>query len=206
MRIINILVLLSSFSKTPEDTRSISMCPSNFGLEQMQKEDVHGPSGTQKNHADIANKEDDIDLVKLRAYKASKLRYYFAIAKFTDSKVLDYIYDEFNNQEIKHSSIAIELRLILVLEKFKEITTDRQVKEKATFPIPSNYNPPDFMLDMLQYTKVKCAWDEDNSQRRYKLALAPTNDQEHDDSYVYLTSDKSSDCKFLQRGEKSIYF
>ena len=46
MRIINILVLLSSFSKTPGDTRSISMCPSNFGLEQMQKEDAHGPSGT----------------------------------------------------------------------------------------------------------------------------------------------------------------
>ena len=194
----NIFVLLSLFAKTPGDTRSISMCPSNFGLEQMQKEDAYGPSGTQKNHADIANKEDDIDLVKLKAYEASKLRYYFAVAEFTDSKVLDYVHDEFNNQEIKHSSIAIELRLILVLEKLKEITTNRQVKEKATFPIPSNYNPPDFMLDVLQYAKVKCAWDEDDSQRCYKLALVPTNDQEHNDLCIYLTSDNSSDCESLQ--------
>ena len=156
MRIMNILVLLSSFAKTPGDARSISMCPSNFGLEQIQKEDAYGPSETWKNYTDIANKKDNIDLVKLRAYKASKLIYYFAVAKFTDSKVLDYVHDEFNNQEIKHSSIAIELHLILVLEKLKEITTDRQVKEKATFPIPSNYNLPDFILDVLQYAKVKC--------------------------------------------------
>ena len=45
---------------------------------------------------------------------------------------------------------------------------------------------------------MKCVWDEDDSQRRHKLALAPTNDQEHDDSCVYLTSDNSSDCESLQ--------
>jgi len=35
-------------------------------------------------------------------------------------------------------------------------------------------------------------------QRCHKLTLIPTNNQEHDDSYAYLTSDKSSDYESLQ--------
>jgi len=214
MRAMDILVLLSSFAKTPGDVRSISIYPSNFGLEQMKKEDAYGPSGIWKKKSerddgqnnkdddveeentddeDIAHKEDDIDPVKLRAYEASKLRYYFAVAEFSSSKALDHVYDELNGEEFEHSSVAIELRLIPTQEDLKDIITDRDVKEKASMPIPSSYNPPDFILDALQYTKVKCTWDEDDLQRRQKLTTAPTNDQDYDDLRAYLASDNSSD-------------
>ena len=44
----------------------------------------------------------------------------------------------------------------------------------------------------MQYTKVKCTWDEDDLQRRHKLTVAPTNDEEYDDLRAYLASDNSS--------------
>jgi len=210
MRAMDILVMLSSFAKTAGDVRSISIYPSNFGLEQMRKEDASGPSGIWKKKTelddeknkdeeeentdeDIAHEEDDIDLVKLRSYEASKLRYYFAVAEFGSSKALDHVYEELNGEEFEHSSVAIELRLIPTKEDLNEIITDRDVKEKASLPIPSNYNPPDFILDALQYTKVKCTWDEDDLTRRQKLTTAPTNDQDYDDLRAYLASDNSSD-------------
>merc|ERR1711862_1087011 len=58
---------------------------------------------------------------------------------------------------------------------------DRTIKENATLPIPSNYTPTsDFILDALQYTKVKCTWDDDDITRKFKLSNSASNNIDDD--------------------------
>jgi len=70
-------VLLSSFVPPNGLIKSVTVYPSEFGLQRMKEEEVHGPIGLfddedEKNDEDSSN--DDIDNEKLRAYEKSRMR------------------------------------------------------------------------------------------------------------------------------------
>ena len=70
-------VLLSSFVPPNGLIKSVRVYPSEFGLQRMKEEEVHGPIGLfddedEKNDEDSSN--DDLDNEKLRAYEKSRMR------------------------------------------------------------------------------------------------------------------------------------
>jgi hypothetical protein len=137
----------------------------------------------------------DYDPEKLRAYEASKLKYYFAVVEFLTPDHADIAYREVDGMEFEHSSAAIDLRT-LPIEAREEVMKDRQMRDEAT-TVPSNYEPPDFVVSALQQTNIECTWDQGDVERERKLTnygSAGWQDMnETDDIKAYLASDGSSD-------------
>jgi len=140
---------------------------------------------------------DDFDAEKLRAYEASKLKYYFAVVEFTSSDAADAVYKELDGMEIGHSSSCLDLRAIPEGE-VQNVIEGRELRDQASM-IPSNYTPPDFVVTALQQTAVKCTWEEGDKERERLLTqYGVGNDAwqaltEGDDLKAYLASDVSSD-------------
>ena len=240
VRAVDLFAILASFTP-PGGVRRVQIFPSNFGMERMAKEAVHGPSDLWKESSDKMNEEEeegdqnpasdaeptedsenecesidaqelylkqlrlenekretDFDTEKLRGYEASKLKYYFAIAEFSSSENADKAYKEVDGLELEHSSAAMDLRSIPP-DELEGVTKGRQLRDEATL-IPSNYQPPDFVVNALQQSSVQCTWDDGDVERQRKLTSYNSGQPdvwrmlaEQDDLRVYLASDASSD-------------
>jgi hypothetical protein len=142
-------------------------------------------------------KESDFDTEKLRAYEASKLKYYFAVVEFTLPEYADVAYKEVDGLELEHSSAAMDLRAIPP-DEVDGIVKDRQLRDEAT-SIPSNYQPPDFVISALQQSSVQCTWEDGDEERQRKLTSYGSGQPgswgatiEEDDLRAYLASDVST--------------
>ena len=68
-------MMLSSFLPKGGQIVSVSVYPSEFGLQRMKEEEVQGPVGLFDGDDDgEKDGDDEIDTEKLRAYEKSKLR------------------------------------------------------------------------------------------------------------------------------------
>jgi len=147
------------------------------------------------------------DPEKLRAYEASKLKYYFAIAEFANPRVADATYKEVDGLEFEHSSAAIDLRVIPTSE-IQSVIEGRSEKDAAT-SIPSNYVPPEFIVEALQQTDVQCSWELGDRDRERTLTKYTSGETwrslaDSDDIKVYLASDVSSDDNEDSEDEKVV--
>ena len=162
----------------------------NDSVSQQDDKPRYTPSTTNENG------ESDFDPEKLRAYEASRLKYYFAVAEFASSEYADMAYQEVDGMEFEHSSAAVDLRAIPV-EGLDEVVRNRELRDEAT-SIPSNYVPPEFVINALQQSNVQCTWDMGDQERETvltKYESGPTWGEmaEGDDLKAYLASDHSSD-------------
>jgi len=141
--------------------------------------------------------ESDFDPEKLREYEASRLKYYFAVVYFANEEHADAAYNEVDGMEFEHSSSSIDVRAIPPGELDTAIQ-NRRLRDQAT-SIPSNYVPPDFVVNALQQTNVKCTWESGDTDRDRLLTKYTSSGQdwkalaEADDLRAYLASDASSD-------------
>jgi hypothetical protein len=231
IRAVDLFSILSSFAP-PGAIKKVQVFQSDFGMEQMSKDKLHGPTGIwQKQkmskekvlleghssdvsdsdeedsgseessevklnfHQQNVSNESDYDPEKLRAYEASKLKYFFAVTEVTKPEYADIIYREVDGMEFEHSSTAIDLRT-LPTEALESVITDRPMRDEAT-SIPGKYDPPEFVVSALQQTNVQCTWDQGDKEREKKLTnYGSSNWQEsfeQDDLKAYLASDGSSD-------------
>ena len=237
VRATDLFCILSSFTP-PGALKRVQVFQSDFGIERMAKDKVHGPSNIWKSRKektldvreDDADEEDsmsdesdgdevsegsvemndsvgievetngildesDFDPEKLRAYEASKLKYFFAVVEFRNPDHADIAYREVDGMEFEHSSAAIDLRT-LPPEEVNNVVKDRPMRDEA-ISVPSNYEPPDFVVSALQQTNVQCTWDQGDVERERKLTNYGAGGwqamMETDDLKVYLASDASSD-------------
>lgn len=72
----DLFVLLSSFLPKGGQILSVAVYPSEFGIQRMKEEEIHGPVGLFDDEDDRNEDDDDgeIDIEKLRAYEKSRLR------------------------------------------------------------------------------------------------------------------------------------
>eukprot|EP00980_Cylindrotheca_fusiformis_P003265 scaffold738_cov124-Cylindrotheca_fusiformis.AAC.4 len=167
---------------------------SAVGGESISEEDV-SVQDEGNIQADNVIDESDFDPEKLRAYEASKLKYYFAIVEFASPDQADIAYREVDGMEFERSSAAIDLRT-LPIDAVEEVTKDRPMRDEAT-ALPSNYEPPEFVVSALQQTSIECTWDQGDVERERKLTKYGSGGWqdmgEADDLKAYLASDGSSD-------------
>mmetsp|Transcript_31985 Transcript_31985/g.75232 ORF Transcript_31985/g.75232 Transcript_31985/m.75232 type:complete len:770 (-) Transcript_31985:49-2358(-) len=233
IRAVDLFSILSSFTP-PGAIKKVQVFESDFGMEQMAKEKLNGPSGiwqkskgakkkdtpeehpsddeesdSDEEHSESGeNKEirlnyeeeevpdeSDFDPEKLRAYEASKLKYYFAVTEFSQPDYADIVYREVDGMEFEHSSTAIDLRTLPV-EALESVVANRPMRDQAT-SIPGKYEPPEFIVSALQQTNVQCTWDQGDKEREKKLTNYGSSNWhesfEEDDLKAYIASDASSD-------------
>ena len=158
-------------------------------------EDDHSELQLSSSRQDQLRADSDFDPEKLRAYEASKLKYYFAVVKFKTPEFADIAYREVDGLEFEHSSAAMDLRA-LSSDDFPDVVKNRSMRDEAC-SVPSNYVPPDFIVSALQQTTVQCTWDLGDRERERTLTKYSRGDWtdmvEGDDLKAYLASDVSSD-------------
>lgn len=98
--------------------------------------------------------------------------------------------------EFEHSSAAVDMRAI-PMDTLPDVVKDRPVRDEAT-SLPSNYVPPEFIVNALQQTNVQCSWEAGDHERervltKYSSGMAWEAMAESDDIKAYLASDASSD-------------
>jgi hypothetical protein len=146
-----------------------------------------------KNHED--KPDSDFDVEKLRKYEAAKLKYYFAVVEFASYEAADVAYKELDGMEMGHSSSNIDFRSIPESD-VGNVIKGRECRDKASV-LPSNYNPPDFVVSALQQTAVKCTWEEGDKERERILTQYGVGNEawkamaDGDDLRAYLASGKS---------------
>lgn len=148
-------------------------------------------------NGDDENGNIDFDPEKLRAYEATKMKYYFAVAEFTSPEAADAAYNEVDGMEVGHSSAMIDLRSIPPSD-IKSVVKGREVRDECN-TLPSTYESPDFVVAALQQTAVRCTWEDGDNERAKHLTQYGIGNEawaamaEGDDLRAYLASDHSSD-------------
>ncbi|KAA3464432.1 pre-rRNA-processing protein esf1 [Gossypium australe] len=185
---VDLYVMLSSFLPKDGQIISVAVYPSEFGLQRMKEEEIHGPVGLfdGENEDNDEDGDDEIDNEKLREYERSRLRYYYAVVECDSSATADYLYKSCDGAEFERSSNVLDLRFIPDSMEFKHEPRDVAVEA------PANYEGLNFQTQALQQSKINLSWDEDEPQRG-KILKRKLNDEQLADLELkeFLASDES---------------
>jgi hypothetical protein len=155
-------------------------------------------SAVMKNSQLLTEEEEEegFDHEKLRAYEASKLRYYFAIATFSSPSAAEPVYENVDGMEMEHSAAEIDVRALPV-DQYDETIEGRELHDSCDH-LPGKYAPPDNVVTALRQSKVTCSWERGDSRREKVLTKWGMGKEawdamnEGDDIKFYLASDNSS--------------
>lgn len=218
IRAVDLMATFLSFVPKSGLIKSVTVFPSEFGKEQMQKEEVEGPpkelfkkkkskhdsdsdsdgeidvktaAGLEQAAKKLYEEEDgeqDYDVKALRRYQLQRLRYYYAIVRCDSIATAKSIYDNCDGTEYESTANIFDLRYVPEDMDFD----DSEARDSCT-KLPNNYRPAAFVTDALQHSKVKLTWDETPRER---LAVASRQfsqkEIEEMDFKAYLASDSDS--------------
>ena len=222
VRAVDLMSTFASFVPKGGNIKSVTIYPSEYGKEQMQKEETEGPpkdlfkskkkrkddDSDSDEELDLTNKEDlekaarklyeeddgeqDYDSKALRRYQLQRLRYYYAVVKCDSVGTSEAIYKNCDGSEYESTANIFDLRYVPDGMDF----ADDEAKETCT-KIPSTYRPDSsFVTDALQHSKVKLTWDE-TPKERTSLSSRSFSQKEIDDmdfkAYLASDSDGSED-------------
>ena len=213
----DLFALFSSFLSSAEGgVEKVSVYPSEFGKERMQREELEGPPKEifkKKRGGDSDDEEEsdsdaederiknellqaddgaDFDNDALRTYQLDRLRYYYAVVICSDPETAKLIYDATDGTEYLSSSNFIDLRFVP-----DDVTFDDQPRDECT-SVPEDYEPVDFTTNALQSSKVKLTWDmhpeEVSRKQSMKKAFSGSRAEiQENDLRAYLASDTEDD-------------
>ncbi|KAM3513346.1 hypothetical protein MY11210_003030 [Beauveria gryllotalpidicola] len=208
----NLFALFTSFiGETSGRVVKVSVYPSEFGKERMQREEIEGPPKElfkeNKDDSDSDEEEDsdeederikkklmqegddqDFDSDALRKYQLDRLRYYYAIMECSDEKIAQKLYEATDGTEYQSSSNFLDLRFVP-----DDVEFDDEPRDECT-KLPDSYKPVEFVTTALQSSKVKLTWDlhPEEATRKDSIKRAFTGsraDLEENDLRAYLASD-----------------
>ncbi|KAF2312450.1 hypothetical protein GH714_034714 [Hevea brasiliensis] len=172
VRAVDLYVILCSFLPKGGEILSVSVYPSEFGLQRMKEEELHGPVGLFDDENKDGDDGDEIDEEKLRAYERSRLS--------------EQLYKACDGLEFERSSNVLDLRFVPDSMEFKH--PPRDVATEA----PASYEGLDFYTKALQHSSVPISWDEDEPQRVKTLKRKFNADQLAElELKEFLASDES---------------
>ncbi|KAI9152122.1 pre-rrna-processing esf1 [Paramyrothecium foliicola] len=211
----DLMALFSSFVPAESGrVEKISVYPSEFGKERMQREEQEGPpkelfkNAAKDDDSDSDSDEEsdekiakelmqegddqDFDSDALRAYQIDRLRYYYAVMICSDKATAQKIYEATDGTEYQSSSNFLDLRFVP-----DDVTFDDEPRDECD-KVPDSYKPIEFVTNALQSSKVKLTWDlhpeEVSRKESIKRAFNGSRSQvEENDLRAYLASDSEDD-------------
>ncbi|XP_011693870.1 PREDICTED: ESF1 homolog [Wasmannia auropunctata] len=199
IRAVDLMILLNSFLPSGGLIQSVTIYPSEFGLQRMKEEEINGPTEL-KNKANGSEDEIEDDneegskyhMEKLRQYQLNRLKYYYAVAEFDSAETANKVYTECDGIEYESTATRLDLRFIP-----DDMTFDQESKEVCTeIPEPVKYQPRQFTTTALQQIKVELTWDETNPDRQeftQKLNSGKLQEVDENDLQTYLASGSEDD-------------
>ncbi|KAF8854056.1 hypothetical protein BDZ45DRAFT_677229 [Acephala macrosclerotiorum] len=219
IRSVDLMAVFSSFVRPGGKIQKISIYPSEFGKERMEREELEGPPkeifARKDEEAEEEDSEDDsedeaeleekikkdlqkaddgqeFDGAALRQYQLERLRYYYAVVVCTDNDTAQKIYEATDGTEYLSSANFFDLRFIPDGTEFDDKPRDEC---EGT---PAGYRPTEFVTDALQHSKVKLTWDtnpedavrKDAINRAFSGSRAEIGEN---DLRAYLGSDSEED-------------
>ncbi|XP_017891935.1 ESF1 homolog [Ceratina calcarata] len=197
IRAVDLMVLFNSFLPIGGFIRSVTIYPSEFGLERMKEEEIKGPIELTENNKE-REIEDESDgeegssyhMEKLRQYQLNRLKYYYAVVDFNSAESANKIYTECDGTEYESTATKLDLRFIP-----DDMEFDQTPKEVCTeLPELTKYQPRLFTTTALQQVKVELTWDETNPERvelTQRLNSGKLDEINKDDLQAYLATDSS---------------
>lgn len=220
IRSADLFAVFSSFVKPGGKLHKISIYPSEFGKERMDREEMEGPPKeifTRKEEEDDVDSEidsedseeenekikkdllqedegKDFDGAALRQYQLERLRYYYAVVICSDASTAEKIYEATDGTEYLSSANFFDLRFIP-----DDTTFDDTPRDECT-SVPENYRPTEFVTDALQHSKVKLTWDTVPEEATRKDAInrafsGSRTEIGENDLRAYLGSDSESEAE-----------
>lgn len=215
---VDLMALFKSFAPTGGRIEKVSIYPSEFGKERMQREELEGPPKEifkkQKDDSEEESDEseddgadsdeeaknellkegtdEDFDHDALRTYQLDRLRYYYAVMICSDKNTAQKIYEATDGSEYLSSSNFLDLRFVP-----DDVPFDDDPRDECT-SVPDNYKPVEFVTDALQHSKVKLTWDmhpeETSRKENIKNAFSGSRDGiAENDLRAYLASDSEDE-------------
>ena len=176
IRAVDILAVLQSFIPTTSDevVRRVSIYPSDFGKERLQREAIQGPaifdhSDNQKKTSATTpeiGEEGEIDPTVLRNYQLERLRYYYAIIECSSIAIAQQLYKQLDGAELGSTANIFDLRFVP-----NDVTFDDTPKDEAT-SVPDGHEPIEFVTDALQHSKPKLTWEGEDPERKRLISEA----------------------------------
>jgi hypothetical protein len=212
----DLMAVFSSFVPTGGRVLRVSVYPSEFGKERMEREETEGPpreifASSKRQEGEDEEDEEDLDSeeeeekikqsmlkedqgeefnsTQLRKYQLERLRYFYAILTFSSKDVAKHVYDSVDGAEYLSSANFFDLRFVPDDTDF----SDDKPRDECE-RIPDGYQPNEFVTDALQHSKVKLTWDAEDKSRKEAQARAfrgSRKDIDENDLKAYLASDTS---------------
>ncbi|XP_015176229.1 PREDICTED: ESF1 homolog [Polistes dominula] len=213
IRAVDLMVLFHSFLPSGGIIHSVTIYPSEFGLERMKEEEIKGPvelvddkkeEEEEEGHSESDNEEgSSYHMEKLRKYQLNRLKYYYAVLECDSAETANKIYTDCDGIEYECTATRLDLRFIP-----DDMTFDQEPREVCTeLPEISKYQPRQFVTTALQQAKVQLTWDETNPDREElanKLNSGKVNEINEKDLQAYLgsgTSDDDTDNEIEKNGK-----
>jgi len=193
----DLFVLFNSFKPRDGVIESVKIYPSQYGLEQMGKEESTGPVELKDDDSkkeeidDCANTEgSEFSMEKLRQYQLNRLKYYYAVMECNSAATAEVLYEECDGTEFELSGNVLDLRYIP-----DDMEFDQEPHSVATeLPASGLYKAPEFSTTALHQTNVKLTWDEtDPGRQRTTMRKFKKEDLLEMDFKAYLASSSDED-------------
>ncbi|PVH71786.1 hypothetical protein DL98DRAFT_471279 [Cadophora sp. DSE1049] len=212
IRSADLMAVFSSFVRPGGKILKISIYPSEFGKERMEREELEGPpkeifakkeeeysevdsegdseEEEEKIKKDLLQADDgkEFDSAALRQYQLDRLRYYYAVVICSDNETAQNVYENTDGSEYLSSANVFDLRFIPDGVEFDDKPRDECES------VPAGYKPIEFVTDALQHSKSKLTWDTTPEEASRKDAISQAfsgsrKDHLDNDLRAYLGSD-----------------
>ena len=222
---VDLFMILNSFCTGTQKVTKVEIYPSEFGIKEMEKENLNGPDEqiynkdykpkNKKNNNEnkkIENEEDEnsnensfdssensegYDPIELRKYELKKLKYYYAVIYCDSIQTASKLYSECDGKEIERTQCFMDMRFIPdSLTKFPFPPKEICDHLPVNKEYVQNFRPN----NALQDTKVKLTWDETNKDREdlIERAFKKEGFNEEEINELLVSSDEEDDESILK--------
>ncbi|OMP86781.1 Pre-rRNA-processing protein esf1, partial [Diplodia seriata] len=215
IRAADLMAVANSFAPEGGRILNVTVYPSEFGRERMEREELEGPpreifaknkkddfESSEESEEDSDDEEerikkdllqedkgDEFDSKALRQYQLERLRYYYAVITADSAGTARHIYENMDGREYLSSANFFDLRFVP-----DEVSFDEDKPRDECKRIPDGYRPNDFVTDALTHSRVKLTWDaDDNARKEIQKRAFSQKEIDDNDLQAYIGSDSSSD-------------
>ncbi|CAP26268.1 Protein CBG06109 [Caenorhabditis briggsae] len=189
----DILMLVKSFTPQEGSVVSVGIYLSDFGKEELEKEEKTGPALKLAKPVE-EYKEDEMDdetRTAVREYLVNKLKHYYAVITFDSVPSAVAVYEECDGFQFEETGLKMDMRFIPDDMEFEE---DR-VKEflNAEDVNMAKYKAKKKSKSAIISTGAKIGWDEDDPSRKKKFLEAFNGDEEAGKDLIVDSDDSDDD-------------
>ncbi|KAL0266630.1 UNVERIFIED_CONTAM: hypothetical protein PYX00_009121 [Menopon gallinae] len=190
IKAVDLMVLFHSFLPAGGLIHSVTIYPSDFGMQRMKEEEENGPIELKELKTENEDEEMDREhMEKLRKYQLNRLKYYYAIMVCDTKETANSLYKECDGLEYECSAVKLDLRFVP-----DDTTFDQEPKDTCTsLPDLSTYRPRLFQTTALTRSKVELTWDENDPDREELVRSVHSGNIDEDKLKEYLAYSSSED-------------